>query len=249
MVSEGSSSPKIQLILETVLWTTRCPLSCMAFTLITMGHTMQCCRWMVHVTDSQKGWGWQEPLEVILSNSGPPRDSCLGPCPDSFSISPRTKSPQTLWATCASAWSPSQCFLMIWWKLLCFSLCPLPLILSLGTTERSLAPSSLCPPFSHLYTLTRSPLSLLSSRLNSPSSLYLSSEERYSGPLVLFLALHWTLQRVHVSLVLESPELDTVLQMWPHWCWVEGKDHHPQPASSRCHATAKIRKDKISWWN
>jgi len=33
-------------------------------------------------------------------------------------------------------------FLMFRQKFLCFSLCPLPLVLSLGTTEKSLAPSS-----------------------------------------------------------------------------------------------------------
>jgi len=33
-------------------------------------------------------------------------------------------------------------FLMFRWNLLCFSLCPLPLVLSLGTTEKSLALSS-----------------------------------------------------------------------------------------------------------
>jgi len=38
-----------------------------------------------------------------------------------------------------------------------FSLCPLSVVLSLGTTEESLAPSSLHPPFRYLYTLIRSP--------------------------------------------------------------------------------------------
>ena len=33
-------------------------------------------------------------------------------------------------------------FLMFRWNFLCFSFCPLPLVLSLGTTEKSLAPSS-----------------------------------------------------------------------------------------------------------
>ena len=33
-------------------------------------------------------------------------------------------------------------FLMFRWNILSFSLCPLPLVLSLGTTEKSLAPSS-----------------------------------------------------------------------------------------------------------
>jgi len=37
--------------------------------------------------------------------------------------------------------------LMFRWHLLCFSLCPVPLLLSLATTEKSLALSSLHPPF------------------------------------------------------------------------------------------------------
>ena len=41
-------------------------------------------------------------------------------------------------------------FLMFSWNFLCFSLCPLPLVLSLGTTEKSLAPSSWHPPFRYL---------------------------------------------------------------------------------------------------
>lgn len=35
-----------------------------------------------------------------------------------------------------------------------------------------------------------------------------------------------------MCLVLENPELDPVLQVWPHQCWTEGKDHCPQPAGS-----------------
>ena len=41
-------------------------------------------------------------------------------------------------------------FLMFRWNFLCFSLCPLPLVLSLGTTEKSLAPFSWHPPFRYL---------------------------------------------------------------------------------------------------
>ena len=37
-------------------------------------------------------------------------------------------------------------FLIFSWNFLCFGLCPLPLVLSLGTTEKSLAPSSWHPP-------------------------------------------------------------------------------------------------------
>ena len=62
-----------------------------------------------------------------------------------------------------------KCFLMFRGHLLCFSLRPLPLVLSLDTTEKSLALSSLHPPFGYLYTLMRSSLSLLFPSLNHPS--------------------------------------------------------------------------------
>jgi len=55
-------------------------------------------------------------------------------------------------------------------NLLSFILGPLPLVLSLGYTEKSLAPFPLYPPFRYACTLMRSPLHLLFSRLNSPSS-------------------------------------------------------------------------------
>jgi len=60
-------------------------------------------------------------------------------------------------------------------SLLCSCLCPLPLVLALGITEKSLALSSLYCPFRYLYTWIRSLLSPLFSRLKSPNSLSLSS--------------------------------------------------------------------------
>ena len=68
-----------------------------------------------------------------------------------------------------------QVFLVFSWSFLCFSLCPLPLVLSLGTTGKSLAPSSWPPPCRYLEAFLRSPRSLLFSRLNKPSYLSLSS--------------------------------------------------------------------------
>ena len=62
------------------------------------------------------------------------------------------------------------CVLMFKQSLLCFSLLPLPLVLSLGATEKTLAPSSLHPLFRHFCTLMRS-LRDLFSRVNCPSSL------------------------------------------------------------------------------
>ena len=66
-------------------------------------------------------------------------------------------------------------FLGFSWSFPGFSLCPLPLVLSLGTTAKSLTPSPWPPPCRYLEAFRRSPLNLLFSRLNKPSSLSLSS--------------------------------------------------------------------------
>ena len=58
---------------------------------------------------------------------------------------------------CLVTLTAKKCLLMFRANLLCFSLCPLPLVLSLGTTEESLTPSSLHPPSRYLYTLMSSP--------------------------------------------------------------------------------------------
>jgi len=67
------------------------------------------------------------------------------------------------------------------WDFLYFSLCPLPLVFSLGTSEKSLA-LPLLPPIGYLYTLIRSPLRLFLTMLSNPSSLSLSSYGRCSSP-------------------------------------------------------------------
>lgn len=51
------------------------------------------------------------------------------------------------------------------------------------------APSSQHPPVRYLYTLMKSPLSLLISRLNRPDSFSLCWYDRCSGPLIISLAL------------------------------------------------------------
>lgn len=58
------------------------------------------------------------------------------------------------------------------------------------------------------------------------------SYEETRTSLIILVALHWTLQYVHVSLILGSPEVDPALQVWPDQCWVEGKHHLPQPAGN-----------------
>lgn len=96
-------------------------------------------------------------------------------------------------------------------SLLCFTSCPLPLILSLEATEKSLAPSSSHPPFRNSHPFLRSPSIPFYrlDRLNSPSS-----------PVEMIQALHHlrgplqdSLQYLQISFVLGSAKLDTALQI------------------------------------
>ena len=93
-----------------------------------------------------------------------------------------------------------KCFLMFRWNLPSSSLDPMPLVPAAGTTEKRLALSSLNPPYMSIYTLIRYPLSLLFSKVKSPSSLSLSSQERCSCPLIMFMTLHWTISIMFMSL-------------------------------------------------
>lgn len=104
--------------------------------------------------------------------------------------------------------SKKMCLLMFTWNLLCFSLCPLPLIMSLGTTEKSLNTSSLHPSFRYLYTCIRILVSVHFhfSRLDSPSSLrefICEVPQSLNHPCHLLLDCF---QYLHVSFVLRSPE-------------------------------------------
>jgi len=133
-----------------------------------------------------------------------------------------------------------RCFPVFRGKLLCFSLCSLPLVLSLGTSEISLAPSSLTSPITYLYTLIISTLGHLIFRLNSLSSLSLSSCVRCSHPFVL---LCWTwLQYVPVPLVLGNPALDAILQV----CLTSaGNNRNERNNQKKCKVDLKFKETLI----
>jgi len=176
------------------------------------------------------------PLEVTWSNSpakaGHPRASCSGPCPDGFGTSPRSKTPQPPWVTCASACPPSpsdvqreppvfqfvsHCLLSPHWA---------PL-------KTAWLHPAMHAPFRYLYTLIRFPPepSLLQAEQSQLSQPFLIGEmhrtlHHLHGPLLN------SIQYVHVRLVLRSPELDATVRVWPHQYGTEDKDHFPQPASS-----------------
>ncbi|KAK4824801.1 hypothetical protein QYF61_019469 [Mycteria americana] len=87
----------------------------------------------------------------------------------------------------------------------------------------------------------RSPLSLLFSRLNNPSSLSCSSQDLCSRPFTSFVALLWTLSLENCLIVSgqclsqylscsEGPKLNTVFEVRPHQCRVQGDNLFPSPA-------------------
>lgn len=72
-------------------------------------------------------------------------------------------------------------------------------------------------------------LNLLISRLYNPSSQNLPSWEALLSLHRLYGPPLDSVQEIHVSSVLRSPNLDTAFQVRPHQCWVKGKHHLPQP--------------------
>ena len=94
---------------------------------------------------------------------------------------------------CSATLTVKNCFLMFRDSLPCFGFCPLPLAPSLGITEKCLGSiffATSLQVFTHLNQIL---LSLLFSRLNNPSSLSLSLQERRSSPFIIFMALCYSM--------------------------------------------------------
>ncbi|KAK4816766.1 hypothetical protein QYF61_022764 [Mycteria americana] len=53
-----------------------------------------------------------------------------------------------------------------------------------------------------------------------------------------------TLQPLNVSLVVRGPKLNTVFEVWPHQCQVQGHDHFPSPAG---HTISDTSQDAIGF--
>lgn len=167
-------------------------------------------------------------LGSARAQAGTPRAGWPGPCPRGFWRSPSKKTKMSLgnlcW--CSVTLTVQKCFLVFRWNRLCSSLCPLFLVLSLGTMEKSLALalSFWHPHFQFLCTLKRSP-SLLFSWLNSLRSLnfligeLLPSLHHICGP------PQDSFQYVDVCLSVEGSELYPALHVQPHQRWVAEKDH------------------------
>lgn len=79
---------------------------------------------------------------------------CLWQCLIDFRIYLQMETSQPLWVTCSSVWPPTQykkCFILFRFNFTCFSVCPLPLVLAVDTTDESLAHSSSFPLIRCIY--------------------------------------------------------------------------------------------------
>ena len=147
-------------------------------------------------TESQNGWSWKGPLEIILFNpsaqTGPPKASCPWSCPDGFWISLRMETPQPPWATYSSPWSPSQ-QKSVSWEPPVFHL--VPIVPGPVTGHHWNEPGSVffASSLQVLIYINKNPPSLLFSRLNSLSFLSLSLYVRCSCPLIILVTFCWTL--------------------------------------------------------
>ena len=163
---------------------------------------------------------WKEPLRIILFNppaqAGSPRASCTGPCPDVFCLH--------IWRLLNLTGQPvavlvhphgEKVFPDVQKEPPLFQF--VPPVLSLGTTEKSLAPSSSHPFFWHPSFVHFGKIPPVS-RLNGPSSLSLCSYERCTSPFIIFMVLRWTLSSMSMSLLYYTgePRTGPALQVWTH---------------------------------
>lgn len=113
-----------------------------------------------------------------LLKAGSARAGGSGTSPDDFGMSPRMGTLPPVWADCQGSVSLTlKCFLMFRTKLLSFSLWPLPLVFSLGTTDRNLALVLL--PFGYFYTLMAFPQTF-SSQTRQPQHCARSCSHQHS---------------------------------------------------------------------
>ena len=96
----------------------------------------------------------------------------------------------------------------------CLSLRPFPLVLSLSTLASNCSPSCLYAPFKYWKAAMRSPRSLLFCKLNKPSSLNHSSQERCSSPLIILVALLCACSKSSTSFLCWGPQAWVQYSRW-----------------------------------
>lgn len=120
------------------------------------------------------------------------------------------------------------CCLVIRRNLLCSCLCQWPLVLALGTTEKSLALSSLYPPFRNLYIILMiSPIGFLQCVFSSGGCWGGCCEQ---SPVTAPCQIR------------ANSSCPVWHSAWPHQCRGEGRDHLPLPAGN---TTSNVDQDTI----
>lgn len=137
---------------------------------------------------------------------------------------------------------------------MCFSLCSLPLVLPLGTTEESLALSALHSSFRYLYTLIRLPLWAFSSTdcmvLSPPA--FFQTRDALASSLLLWSFAGPPPVYVHVCLVLVSPWAEPSTPEISLQCSAGEKDHLFGPLADQedvvliCHSDTLLEKRQVT---
>lgn len=153
-----------------------------------------------YCTESHIIWDQKGPLEIVKSNPSL-REGCSGPHPVQFSLTCLGNLFHCLITQLKKNLHTHTHTLISKWNFLFFSWCPLPFVLSLGTTEKPEFVFLTPLPISSLYTWIRSIINLLFSRLKGPHSHSLFLYERCSNPLTIFRALWWTYSNMSTSIL------------------------------------------------
>lgn len=111
---------------------------------------------------------------------------------------------------------------MFKWNFLYFGLCTFLVVLSLGASEKNLAPSFLHLPMRYLYTLIKY---FLSSLQAEEPQLFHPPVTWQMQQLIISMVFHVNHSSVAMFLVLEKLEVDVAFQVWPYQCCIEEKDH------------------------
>ena len=116
-----------------------------------------------------------------------------------------------------------------------FSSKPLPLALSRHALVKSPSPAFSHVTFKYWKTSITSPCSLPFSRVNSPNSLSLSSQERCSIPLIIFVALLWTRSNKSTSFLCWWLQSWTQNSRWGlRWCVIMSLTASSAPCVRYC---------------
>lgn len=170
----------------------------------------------------------KRPLEVIQPNlpvqAEPPRAGFPGQCPGDFQRSPGRETPQPF---CASAQSITLLRTAYWCvsRTSCVPVYAHCLLSCHWTPLKIFWLHPLCTLPSCIYTHWWDSLLWADAFLAKSLSLFLY--KRCSTPLIIFLALHWTLSNVSMSSLYWGVENWILYSRCssPHWCSIEGNTH------------------------